>query len=110
MSFEPQPFQTAALFLIVVGWIAILLSGCGGAPEMPSPLTPRVVVSCDETSCTLLVHDADTITVWYDDRFYWSVDDVFRGRRYTVRDAAPESSYFVEACNEYGCTEHEELL
>lgn len=32
MRLDPQPFQTALLFLIVVGWIAILFSGCADKP------------------------------------------------------------------------------
>lgn len=35
MKFEPQPFQTALLFLILAGWVAILLSGCEHGSLIP---------------------------------------------------------------------------
>lgn len=107
----PTPFQTAALFLILCGWVAIALSSCGSPDTDPRTTTPFVNIQCDTSSCTILVHDADTITTFHDGEFYWSEDVVPPGRRYTNRDRAPKNYLKVRACNERGCTDttHEVL-
>lgn len=96
-------FAAALLFMLLVTWVA----GCGevGTFGRPSDNKPGVEILCDVTSCTVLVHDATTITTWYDGELHWYVDREYAPRRYTVRDIAPEVSITVEACNEHGCTE-----
>ena len=93
--------MASSIIGIVIGG---LLSGCSG--ELPTePGAPIVQIQCNENTCTIFVWDADVITTWHDGEVYWRDDIIPPGRRYTNRDAAPEVSLTVEACNEVGCTE-----
>lgn len=103
MNDSLRPFCYALLLCCLIGIIATVLHGCGSERGNSQPSGPRVDIQCDETSCTILVHDADTIEVWRDGYFYWFEDVVPPGRRYTNRDEAPKYYLTVEACNELDC-------
>jgi hypothetical protein len=101
-------YRQLAFAFILLMWVAIIgsqLHGCGTAEPDEYEYAPVVDIQCDEAACTILVHYADTITVWRDGEFYWYEDVIPPGRRYTNRDEAPEVSLTVEACNEGNCTE-----
>lgn len=102
---DPEAAVVTALCLLALSGITALFFGCGSESGQLVSGAPVVNISCDASSCTILVHGADTITTFHDGEFYWSEDIVPPGRRYTNRDAAPESSITVVACNDYGCTE-----
>lgn len=105
-----RPFALAALFLLTVGLIAALLSGCGDADEpAPSWELPHVAIECDspvgEPRCFVIAHNADNVEASYGFRLGWWDYDITEARTVYVDSPPPGVVLTVSACNENGCIE-----